>query len=1174
MASESAPATVPSGFLGQHSDDMQRLQRLIERASGFQPIFAACVSSPYHQALMTWIDNNQPDAARLEITPDMDVSALLAQLVEIGQTHRLIHLYGFEAWLKQAGGAPLHAFNYRREKLAEDLPVSLLLWMEPATITTFASEAPDLWAWRAAVFDFATQPALHGPVDEDGSFLARREERERRLKEIRDYLASCTQADPNVAELLLEASGIERGFGRPNEALADALAAQDAFARLNDQRGSALAHGVSSEIKEQVQRNELNHRLGEKHEIHRTLENLKNALELGVIDQETFDTAVTAIAAVSARVAGSGAIAHGPGASAVAVGGVAIHGNSTGDINTGTIIQLATRPGASADDLRRAYLARIYQQANQLPLFSGDGANAQIKLSSVYTALLTRRSRGEDALPHGKPTDKKRPPLSAVKVLDREQHLVLLGGPGSGKTTFSNFLALSMAGELLGLPGPNLASLSAPPADEDGEDQPQAVQWTHGALLPVQVVLRDLASSLPPPGTPVNAETLWQFICEQLKQAALADFAPLLRAELLRDGGLILLDGLDEVPDALDRREQIKQAVQDFALTFKDCRFLVTSRSYAYQRQDWKLAHFAEVELAPFSARQINGFVAAWYEHMVELQRLSPNEGQGRTELLERTIAHNARLAELAAQPLLLTLVARVHTERGGALPERREELYAEAVELLLNKWESLRIRTNSDGSREIEPSLAEYLNAGRDAIRRELDQLAFEAHRDQVGLLGTADIRQEQLFKALHAVAPQRTEINPRLLEAYLRDRAGLLASHGEGLYQFPHRTFQEYLAACHLTVDHFPDELSRLARSDPNRWREAVLLAAAKVARGTPEAVWSLVESLCPDDPPTDGEASAGDLWGALLAAQALCETGLAEPSPQTAARNERKRKRVQRWLLAIVEHGWLPPRDRAIAGQALAMLGDERDLEELIAIEAGEFIMGDDTDDDAGPAHCVRLPAFSIGKYPVTNAQYRRFVAATQRKWRSDAADQANRRNHPATGVDWHDALAYCEWLSAEWRRIGRIGPNDYLTLPSEAEWERAARGCDGRAYPWATEWREDCANTEETGIGETSAVGIFPKGVSEAGCLDMAGNVWEWTRSLWGEDWRKPEFNYPYRPDDPQREVLEAGDDVWRLARGGSWYLDRELARCAFRLRDHPGVRDNGLGLRVVLRSAAV
>ena len=164
--------------------------------------------------------------------------------------------------------------------------------------------------------------------------------------------------------------------------------------------------------------------------------------------------------------------------------------------------------------------------------------------------------------------------LSALDVLNTEMRLVLLGGPGSGKSTFVNFVALSMAGELLGVPGPNLETLTAPLPNEEGDEQePKPQRWDHGPLLPVPVVLRDLASQLPPPGMPANAEILWQYLCGRLKQAAIEDFAPHLKQALMDRGGLVLLDGLDEVPDAHNRRGLIKQALQDFADTFfRGCR--------------------------------------------------------------------------------------------------------------------------------------------------------------------------------------------------------------------------------------------------------------------------------------------------------------------------------------------------------------------------------------------------------------------------------------------------------------------------------------------------------------------------------------------------------------------------------------------------------------------------
>jgi formylglycine-generating enzyme required for sulfatase activity len=158
-------------------------------------------------------------------------------------------------------------------------------------------------------------------------------------------------------------------------------------------------------------------------------------------------------------------------------------------------------------------------------------------------------------------------------------------------------------------------------------------------------------------------------------------------------------------------------------------------------------------------------------------------------------------------------------------------------------------------------------------------------------------------------------------------------------------------------------------------------------------------------------------------------------------------------------------------------------------------------------------------------------------------------------------WYDARAYCQWLS-------EVTGKSY-GLPSETEWEKGARGTDGRSYPWANEWDATrCNSYSEGGKLGTIPVGTYPRGASPYGLLDMAGNVWEWTRSLWGE--------YPYPTDQPEqawRENLQAARTRHRMQRGGtghSFYWD---VRCAVRRGDYPYNSEINIGFRVVMHPAS-
>jgi toxoflavin biosynthesis protein ToxD len=163
-----------------------------------------------------------------------------------------------------------------------------------------------------------------------------------------------------------------------------------------------------------------------------------------------------------------------------------------------------------------------------------------------------------------------------------------------------------------------------------------------------------------------------------------------------------------------------------------------------------------------------------------------------------------------------------------------------------------------------------------------------------------------------------------------------------------------------------------------------------------------------------------------------------------------------------------------------------------------------------------------------------------------------------------VSWYDAKDYCDWLSEV---TGRR-----YSLPSEAEWEKGARGTDGRIYPWGNQWDATRCNSKESGPHETTSVHAYPQGASPDGLLDMAGNVWGWTRSLWGKKMERPDYRYLYRPTDG-REDLDAGQEIRRVLRGGAFYNSRRNVRCAHRLRLDPDLSHRLIGFQVVVLPAS-
>ncbi len=755
---------------------------------------------------------------------------------------------------------------------------------------------------------------------------------------------------------------------------------------------------------------------------------------------------------------------------------------------------------------------------------------------ALHQRLLAEAEAAREIRPRAREKEGYRRALTALEAAAGVPRLVLLGPAGSGKSTFARYLALSLAGEALGRAETNLRRLNGL---AEGKEPTALPAWPHGTLLPVFVELRQLTASATfrGGGERGEADQLLAF----LESQARPDFRQLFDQALLEESPLLVLDGLDETPGAERSRERLRQVISSFCDRYPRCRVLLTCRPYAYEEgSPWRLDDqgFVEVGLAPFDEPKIRAFIRGWYGELAECGQVNREVVERRSEALGREIAAASYLQPLAERPLMLTMMADLHATGGGRLPGGRAGLYERSVELLLDRWN--RVRGVLGGE-----ALAEHLGMTVGEMRRALEKLAYEVHRDRGAEDGgPAGISRTELWRALDdgRRPPSECRVDEGRVMDYLHQRSGILLAESPSLYRFPHRSYQEYLAACHLTRTRFPGLLLAAAKADPGLWREVLLLAVGKASE-MPFVAWTVLEGLVPDALDQAVEVGDARFDRALLAGLAVRESRLWRDVQE---QDRGKLERIRRWLERTVELGALLPIDRAEAGRVLALLGDRRagvgvgedGVPEIdwVEIPAGPFLMGDK------PGKEVDCPKYRIARFPVTNAQYRAFVAdgGYEEKWRESWTSEGWKwkghregpddeipekfllDNHPRVNVSWYEADAFCRWLGE------RIGYE--VRLPSEAEWEKAARGTDGRIYPWGETFDASRCNGHETGLGATTAVGAFPSGASPCGVLDMSGNVWEWCAD--------------------EIEVSWAKDESGRVLRGGGWGNPAERLRAAY------------------------
>ncbi len=830
----------------------------------------------------------------------------------------------------------------------------------------------------------------------------------------------------------------------------------------------------------------------------------------------------------------------------------------------------------SRNEAQLAYLSAIIADFRPLSLsgmdiHSGD-VKAKLSLEDIYISLNTTTLIAKEV--KGKSGRDDTRPLTVLEAFIQapECRVVLLGAPGTGKSTFVRYLSLQLAKQL------------------NGSSMEILENWVGKPLLPIAISLGRLAESLALDSKIGTAEMIEKFIVSTLEADERTKFfAQYVLPILGEDGGLIFFDGLDEVA-SLELRPMIVQSIESFTEKYsrnKLSRFLVTCRVFSYQDTRWKLAGWPVYEIALFSQQQIKRLIELWYDlhTFLEPGRAIEFNVKKRKLLAAVQIDDPRRLYEVACYPIILTMMAIVHASYD--LPDSRARVYEQCVELLLDKWQSRRSIKNKAEFR----SLTEELNVPASAIYEPLYEIAFEAHKaHKVGKYNTGEsgslITEGLIDGILHDYLQDRNKVDVFL--EYCKNANGLLMLRGvvtlagsnvaRNEYVFPHPTFEEFLASRHLrNLD--PEDVRLLLDTSYDRWREPIKFMAELFCfskEPNRNAMNGLLEALSSPFP----ENPDGKDWRAIwLAGELLIFYNRVWKEKKKSSYE----KNIVTNLRKMVETAQLTPRERADVADILEQLFMPNDLFEFTP---------------------VLEPKIFITKYPVTNLQYERFLRENNFinkdlwcnflkfdenneivnenwdnepwKWLQNALNIKNydiqdgvllpRFWHdsrfgiahpyaPVVGISWYEANAYCNWVLMNWNDLEEgnqflVQPN-LIRLPLDKEWTLAAGGDENGRFAFGEvkkiEELSRLANIRESDINHPTPVWMYPQGASPTGALDLSGNIWEW------------QANYSDKKYLSQRALS---------IRGGSYLGDKENARVSVHNGYLPGDRYNFIGFRVV------
>lgn len=738
-------------------------------------------------------------------------------------------------------------------------------------------------------------------------------------------------------------------------------------------------------------------------------------------------------------------------------------------------------------------------------------------------------------------------PVAVTTLLTTHDRLAIIGGAGCGKNTLLTWLAFCLAHHAQ-------TGAALPFGLEPGRNAPIPLLIPLRYYHQYQEECRNAAGrSLDHP----RSGTLAGFIPWYLKHRSPAlelseDFFDRL---LLGGGCLLLLDGLDEIVDQTERgrvRAQVEALANDI---YPANRFIVTAREAGYRDNAIFNDDFVRLDVQPLDEEETRVLVSNWCE------QLYPGEVESQTgAIVDAIVTINQRyrdqnLPPLIDTPLMTTMVISVkwgETE----LPRERSKLYEAAVKVILQ---------------------AQYLDEdeSREALVNWGGQ--WEEQREWLSHLALSMHSQGRAGAALDEAAVRQIlgeKLTPQQLDAFVvavRLRGGLLEERAE-LFQFIHLTFQEFLAARLLAKERKEAWPVLQPHLTDGWWREVFLLHYGFAKADFAPYAQAFLDWLSAI-PAVDDSAR---LAGLELAGAAVLD--VERPEPQL------RRRLAEQLAAALTDPTWRTTSERRlVGGKTLAQLGDPRPGVGLRpdGLPDIDWVQIPEVDGQGRKAFLYQKnerrteAAFWMARYPVTYAQFQAFVddpdgLANPRWWQGLArTDNDNLRdqrfpigNHPRDSVSWYQALAFCSWLTAKAKAEPSLLPSEAwgsrwrISLPTEWQWEKAARGHDGRVYPWGPKYIQGYANVEKDGphnLQSSSAVGLYPQGASPYGILDMSGNVWEWCLNEYGN---------------PQ-QVGESGREN-RVLRGGSWLWDATRASSSSRdFRNPRHYRGHDYGFRIVV-----